>query len=82
MLESSSNWQNVDLTNSKVVGSGSKQYQLLVKAGQAASTYFPIVPMTIGTIPIIVRATSSVASDAVVRQLRVEVTSSSILHFN
>ncbi|RDD47011.1 CD109 antigen [Trichoplax sp. H2] len=72
VLESSSNWQNIDLINSKIIGSGSQQYQLLVKAGQAASTYFPIMPMTIGSIPILVKASSNVASDAVVRQLRVE----------
>lgn len=82
VLESSSNWQNVDLVNSKVVGSSSQQYNLLIKAGQAGSAYFPIMPMTIGTIPVMVRATSKLASDAVVRQLRVEVKPYSAICWN
>ncbi|XP_067661520.1 CD109 antigen-like [Haliotis asinina] len=43
-----------------------------VKAGGATSVYFPIVPLTLGKIDLTVSARSTLAADAVKRQLLVE----------
>jgi CD109 antigen len=43
-----------------------------VKAGQAKSVYFPIVPATLGQLSITVKAQTVMAADAVKRQLLVE----------
>ncbi|XP_059143998.1 CD109 antigen-like [Physella acuta] len=45
---------------------------VMVKAGQAKSVYFPIVPADLGRIDVEVKAQSSKAADAVRRQLLVE----------
>lgn len=44
-----------------------------VKAGEAKSVYFPIVPAELGQISLTVKAQSVMAADAVKRQLLVEV---------
>ena len=46
---------------------------LKVTAGQAKSVFFPIVPAGLGKIDITVKAQSTLAADAVKRQLLVEV---------
>lgn len=46
---------------------------LQLKAGQASSVYFPIIPAVLGSVDVLVKAQSSVAADAVKRQLLVEV---------
>ena len=44
-----------------------------MKAGEAKSVYFPIVPATLGQLSITVKAQTVMAADAVKRQLLVEV---------
>ena len=46
---------------------------LQVAAGEAKSVFFPIVPAALGKIDILVKAQSTLAADAVQRQLLVEV---------
>lgn len=44
-----------------------------VAAGEGKSVYFPIVPITLGNMELVVSAQSSMAADGVRRQLLVEV---------
>lgn len=48
-------------------------FYLQVKAGEAKSVFFPIVPAALGPISLTVKAQSTLAADAVKRQLLVEV---------
>ncbi|KAJ8305165.1 hypothetical protein KUTeg_017300 [Tegillarca granosa] len=69
--------KNTDFKNIIVKDSSGKQLHttpqtVKIKGGEAASVYFPIVPVKIGKIDLSVKAQSSVAADGVKRKLLVE----------
>ncbi|KAJ8305154.1 hypothetical protein KUTeg_017289 [Tegillarca granosa] len=74
-FEKSEDFRNIIITDAV----GTQQYvsrtqteTVNIKAGEATSVYFPIVPAEIGKIDISVKAQSSVAADGVKRKLLVE----------
>ncbi|KAJ8305151.1 hypothetical protein KUTeg_017286 [Tegillarca granosa] len=69
--------KNTDFKNIIVKDSSGKQLHttpqtVKIKGGEAASVYFPIVPVKIGKIDLSVKAQSSAAADGVKRKLLVE----------
>ena len=85
-LKGSKDWAIIDEVNTlglRGETSANKDYvykamdltvEVTVKAGQGTAVSFPVVPKTLGLVPIEVRAQSETKADAVRRNLLVEVT--------
>ncbi|XP_053399007.1 CD109 antigen-like [Mercenaria mercenaria] len=73
-LEQSNDFKNVIVDTSGIVQYASQQQTetVHVATGAAKSVFFPIVPATLGKIPLTVKAQSVLAADGVRRQLLVE----------
>ncbi|XP_064609177.1 LOW QUALITY PROTEIN: CD109 antigen-like [Liolophura sinensis] len=73
-LGESENYRNlvVDALGHTKVTTSAQTETIHLKAGQARSVYFPIIPAVLGSVDVLVKAQSSVAADAVKRQLLVE----------
>ncbi|KAL3880815.1 hypothetical protein ACJMK2_033022, partial [Sinanodonta woodiana] len=73
-LEKSNDFRNIinDSNGHKQFVSQVATQQVHVPAGEAKSVFFPIVPASLGKIDITVKAQSTLAADAVKRQLLVE----------
>ncbi|XP_064609434.1 CD109 antigen-like [Liolophura sinensis] len=73
-LSGSNDFLNIGLDNNgqTTTSSVDKVERIQVLAGKARSVFFPIRATTLGNIDLQVRAQSSVAADALIRQLRVE----------
>nr|UIO57926.1 thioester-containing protein 4 [Biomphalaria glabrata] len=73
-LAKSDNFFNIeiDANGAEVLKQVESVQDVMIKAGEAKSVYFPIVPADLGKIDIEVKAQSTKAADAVRRQLLVE----------
>ncbi|XP_064610073.1 CD109 antigen-like [Liolophura sinensis] len=73
-LEKSASYRNLvkDQTGNMMATSAPQTQTIHIKAGDAKSVHFPIIPAVLGQIEITIRAQSTVAADAVQRMLLVE----------